>query len=91
MAVRPFRWLPHDHKRHAVREDAVAHEETTTLCGEDLTVPAARPGKAEWCWPTCTACDDEWRLREGIPLFPRQRPTSVRATSRRETRVAARA
>lgn len=73
MALRPFRWLPHHGKRHAVREDAAAHEDTTTICGEALTIPATRPTEVEWCWPTCADCDTTWRRHEGIPLFPRQR------------------
>ncbi|QFZ19572.1 zinc finger protein [Saccharothrix syringae] len=73
MSIRPFRWLPHDGQRHAVKEDAVAFEDTATLCGEELTIPAAHPTKTQWCWPTCTTCDTVWRQHEGIPLFPRPR------------------
>jgi hypothetical protein len=79
-ALRPFRWQPHDGKRHAVTENAAAHEDTTTLCGQKLTIPATRLGNLEWCWPTCTACDTAWREHEGIPLFPRQRTTTPRST-----------
>ncbi|MFD7658457.1 zinc finger protein [Actinosynnema sp. NPDC059797] len=77
MSPRPFRWQPHDHRRHAVAEDAPACQTTTTLCGQQLTIPATHLGKEEWCWPTCPDCDTAWRLHEGIPLFPRQR-TSTR-------------
>ncbi|WP_211269305.1 zinc finger protein, partial [Saccharothrix syringae] len=54
MPLRPFRWLPHDGQRHAVKEGTVAFEDTATLCGEELTIPAAHPTKTQWCWPTCT-------------------------------------
>ncbi|MFC6091573.1 zinc finger protein [Saccharothrix lopnurensis] len=71
--LRPFRWQPHDGRRHAVTHDAVPLQATTTLCGEELTIPATPLGNREWCWPTCTDCDTAWRHHEGIPLFPRQR------------------
>ncbi|GAA3459275.1 zinc finger protein [Saccharothrix longispora] len=72
MSFRPFRWLPHNGKRHAVKEDAVACEETTTLCGEEVTIPAGRLGKEEWSWPTCRDCDAAWRAAEGILPIPHQ-------------------
>ncbi|QFZ24040.1 hypothetical protein EKG83_05200 [Saccharothrix syringae] len=70
--MRPFRWLPHDGRRHAVNADLVALEQAATLCGVELVVPAARPTKLEWCWPTCSDCDAAWRAAEGILPFPRQ-------------------
>ncbi|MFT7841812.1 zinc finger protein [Saccharothrix sp. BKS2] len=73
MALRPFRWLPHDGGRHAVDVDLVAHDRATTLCGEELVIPAAPATKREWCWPTCAECDAAWRAVEGISPFPRQR------------------
>ncbi|GAA1313696.1 zinc finger protein [Saccharothrix xinjiangensis] len=82
MALRPFRWQPHDHQRHAVAEDALAYQDTTTLCGKALTIPATHLGKEEWCWPTCPGCDTAWRLHEGIPLFPRQRTATSPSTVR---------
>jgi hypothetical protein len=77
MALRPFTWLPHNGKRHAIKADLVAHDDTTTLCGEELTVPGVRPTKDDWCRPTCPQCDAAWRAAEGIPVFPRQRSPQV--------------
>lgn len=92
MGPRPFRWQPHDGKRHAVDDNAMPTQETTTLCGAELTVPAARATKRQWCWPTCAACDAAWRLAEGIPLFlPQQRDTNPKTAqphkNRRPTRT----
>ncbi|ONI92953.1 hypothetical protein ALI22I_00980 [Saccharothrix sp. ALI-22-I] len=72
MALRPFRWLPHNGRRHAINADATPDDHTATLCGEELTVPASRATKDEWCWPTCPRCDAAWRTAEGIPTFPRR-------------------
>ncbi|MFB9598262.1 zinc finger protein [Saccharothrix longispora] len=72
MLPRPFRWLPHAGWRHAVDIELVAYDQAATLCGEELVIPAARPTKQEWCWPTCAACDAAWRAAEGILPFPRQ-------------------
>jgi hypothetical protein len=74
---REFRWLPHEGKRHAVEARAVARDTTATLCGEGLVIPARRPTKVEWCWPTCADCDATWRAEEGILPFPR-RPDPAR-------------
>ncbi|MFC6090744.1 zinc finger protein [Saccharothrix lopnurensis] len=79
MALRPFRWLPHNGKRHAVPEHVVAHDEATTLCGEELVVPVRRASNLAWCWPTCAECDAAWRQVERIPAFPRQRNAGSRA------------
>lgn len=79
MTTRPFRWLPHNGKRHAVDVNLVAYDQAATLCAEELIIPATRPTKDEWCWPTCPTCDAAWRAAEGIPVFPRQQrstPTS---------------
>jgi hypothetical protein len=77
---RPFRWQPHDGKRHAVHHDTFPTQHTTTLCGEELTIPTTRATKQQWCWPTCTDCDTDcdtaWRLAEGIPLPLQQRRTA---------------
>ncbi|WP_156077339.1 zinc finger protein [Saccharothrix sp. NRRL B-16314] len=89
MPARPFRWLPHHHKRHAVKADVVARDQARTLCGEDLVIPATHT-KDQWCWPTCTDCDTRWRAEEGILPFPRrsnptprpQRPAPTTATTR---------
>lgn len=80
MALRPFRWLPHNGGRHAIQADLVAHDDATTLCGEALVVPDNRPTKGEWCWPTCTDCDAAWRAAEGILPFPRPTGTGRRAS-----------
>ncbi|PSL51411.1 zinc finger protein [Saccharothrix carnea] len=72
MPIRPFRWLPHNHKRHAVDADLVPRDETRTLCGEELVIPTTPCTKDQWCWPTCTECDARWRTAEGILPFPRR-------------------
>jgi hypothetical protein len=72
MGIRPFRWLPHDGRRHAIKADLIPRDQTSTLCGKDLAVPDVRATKNEWCWPTCADCDTAWRAAEGIPGFSRQ-------------------
>lgn len=74
--TRAFRWLPHAGRRHAIRAELVARDEGDTLCGVPLVVPPAPPHYAQWCWPTCEACDQAWRAHEGIAVFPRQRGAS---------------
>ncbi|WP_447002446.1 zinc finger protein [Saccharothrix isguenensis] len=88
MPVRPFRWLPHNHKRHAVDADLVARDQARTLCGEDLIIPTTPRTKDQWCWPTCTECDLRWRAAEDIPPFPRQTRPTARRPSRRTTNPA---
>jgi len=77
MAHRPFRWFPHDGKRHAVPERLVVGDAGATLCGREVAVPHDRPSKTEWCWPTCGVCDSAWRSREGILPFPRAADRAV--------------
>lgn len=72
MALRLFRWLPHDGQRHAIGADLLARDQAATLCGEELVIPADPPTKSEWCWPTCPDCDAAWRAAEGILPFPRR-------------------
>ena len=66
IGVRPFRWFPTEGRRHAIPVDLVVADEGATLCGVPVTVPRDRATKAAWCWPTCTACDAVWRVREGL-------------------------
>ncbi|MFT7841113.1 zinc finger protein [Saccharothrix sp. BKS2] len=70
MGIRPFRWLPHDGRRHAIPDQLAAHEEGQTLCGVAVTVPhLPLPRCPDWCWPTCMTCDRAWRAHEGIPIY----------------------
>ncbi|QFZ17186.1 zinc finger protein [Saccharothrix syringae] len=80
MSLRPFRWLPHNGKRHAVPAELVPRDAATTLCGEELVIPVQRASSLEWCWPTCTDCDSAWRRVERIPAFPRQRTAASKRT-----------
>ena len=65
----PFRWMPHDGKRHAISTEALPGAETETLCGVELVRPMASPPKyPDWLWPECQLCNDRWRQAEGIPL-----------------------
>ncbi len=82
MTLRPFRWLPHDGKRHAIPENLVVGDTGETLCGKELAVPHDRPTKTAWCWPTCADCDTSWRQREGILPFPRPASSGRRVASR---------
>ncbi|MGM1057868.1 zinc finger protein [Saccharothrix sp. Mg75] len=82
MSLRPFRWLPHNGKRHAVKHDAIAYEETTTLCGEEVTIPARPLPRTDWYWPTCRDCDTAWRAAEGIPPVPSVVPAQRGGTER---------
>ncbi|GGP78869.1 zinc finger protein [Saccharothrix coeruleofusca] len=77
MGIREFRWLPHEGLRHAIPDALTADQRGRTLCGVPVTVPRVTPPAfPDGCWPTCRSCDAEWRKREGIPSFPRQRPGS---------------
>lgn len=78
MALRPFRWLPHNGKRHAVPEHLVPNDEAATLCGEELVIPARRATSIEWRWATCVDCDTAWRRVERIPVLPCRRDTEGR-------------
>ncbi|WP_106196995.1 zinc finger protein [Umezawaea tangerina] len=90
MGTRPFRWFPHDGQRHAVADSLAVGDIGETLCERPVTVPHDAPSKAEWCWPTCAACDSAWRLHEGILPFPR--PSMTRGhTARSSLRVVVRA
>jgi len=89
MGHRPFRWFPHDGRRHAVPDSLVVSDNGETLCGNAVTIPHDSPSKPQWCWPTCLDCDSAWRRHEGIPPFPR--PAGSRTPARRPaSRVAVR-
>ncbi|MEU5694922.1 zinc finger protein [Actinosynnema sp. NPDC020468] len=75
---REFRWLPYGERRHAIRQDRVPRDDAETLCGLPLVVPITPP-YPEWCWPTCQDCDRVWREREGIPPYPRQKPSPAQS------------
>jgi hypothetical protein len=71
MGTRPFRWLPHEGRRHAIPDALAARDEGRTLCGVAVTVPHDPPPRSpDGCWPTCRDCDVAWRESEGIPVFP---------------------
>ncbi|MBB5804540.1 hypothetical protein F4560_004308 [Saccharothrix ecbatanensis] len=80
-----FRWLPYEGSRHAIPYALVPRDEGLTLCGVEVRVPHEPPPRSpDGCWPTCRACDVEWRKSEGIRVFPWPRetgdsePTTVR-------------
>jgi len=49
MALREFRWLPHDGGRHAIPASLVVGDVAKTLCGRELAVPHDPPTKTQWC------------------------------------------
>ncbi|MEU7524697.1 zinc finger protein [Saccharothrix sp. NPDC042600] len=77
MATRAFRWLPYAGRRHAIPLRLVACEAGETLCGVEVVVPHDPPPTfPDGCWPTCPACDAEWRRFERITPFPPPRKSS---------------
>lgn len=61
---RAARWYDHDGQRHAIPQDLANGTDGKTLCDLDVTpIAENRVGTL----PTCVACEDAWRVAEGLP------------------------